>query len=102
MTSVRTPEPRPAEPQSFPSAPPDEGEWQRRHLLDLDDFSVDELDLLMRNTDVMKEVLSREVPRVPAHADVVRACGEGAGGGCHQHHGDGEQRGQGRVADRHG
>jgi aspartate carbamoyltransferase catalytic subunit len=66
MTSVRTPEPRPAEPQAFPSAPPGEGEWQRRHLLDLDDFSVDELDLLMRNTDVMKEVLSREVPRVPA------------------------------------
>jgi aspartate carbamoyltransferase catalytic subunit len=66
MTSVRTPEPRPADAPVFPTTPPEDGEWQRRHLLDLDDFTVDELDLVIRNTDVMKEVLSREVPRVPA------------------------------------
>jgi aspartate carbamoyltransferase catalytic subunit len=48
----------------LPPAP--EGEWRRRHLLDLDDFTPDELDLFMRTTDAMKEVLSREVPRVPA------------------------------------
>lgn len=66
MTSVRTSETRPADAAAFPAPPPDEAEWQRRHLLDLDDFSVDELDLVMRTADAMKEVLSREVPRVPA------------------------------------
>jgi aspartate carbamoyltransferase catalytic subunit len=35
-------------------------------LLDIDDFTVDELELVMSTTDTMKEVLSREVPRVPA------------------------------------
>jgi aspartate carbamoyltransferase catalytic subunit len=32
----------------------------------LDDFSVDELDLVMQTADAMREVLAREVPRVPA------------------------------------
>jgi aspartate carbamoyltransferase catalytic subunit len=64
MTSIRTPEPRIDAP--LPAAPGDEQEWRRRHLLDLDDYSVDELDVLMRTTAAMKEVLSREVPRVPA------------------------------------
>jgi aspartate carbamoyltransferase catalytic subunit len=50
----------------LPATPGEEQEWRRRHLLDLDDYSVDELDVLMRTTDAMKEVLSREVPRVPA------------------------------------
>ncbi len=49
-----------------PPLPPDETEWQRHHLLDLDDFTVDELELMMGTTATMKEVLSREVPRVPA------------------------------------
>jgi|CXWL01.1.fsa_nt_gi aspartate carbamoyltransferase catalytic subunit len=53
-------------PAPFAAPSTDEGIWKRRHLLDLDDFSVEELDLLMRTTDAMKEVLSREVPRVPA------------------------------------
>ncbi len=66
MTTVRTPEPRPAEAPAFPSPAPDEAEWQRKHLLDVDDLSIDELDLLMQTADTMKEVLSREVPRVPA------------------------------------
>ena len=66
MTTVQTPDPRPAEAPTLPTPAADEGEWQRRHLLDVDDLSVDELDLLMRTTDTMKEVLSREVPRVPA------------------------------------
>jgi aspartate carbamoyltransferase catalytic subunit len=64
MTTMRTPDARPAEPATIPAA--DEAAWTRRHLLDLDDFSVDELDLVMRTADAMKEVLSREVPRVPA------------------------------------
>ena len=41
-------------------------EWTRRHLLDVDDLTRDEIDLLMETTDAMKEVLSRDVPRVPA------------------------------------
>lgn len=64
MTAIRTPDPRADAPQALP---PETGEvWQRRHLLDLDDMTADELETVMRRTDVMKEVLSREVPRVPA------------------------------------
>ncbi|MCH8051198.1 MAG: aspartate carbamoyltransferase catalytic subunit, partial [Chloroflexi bacterium] len=43
----------------------DDREWTRRHLLDVDDLSGDEIDLLMETTDSMKEVLGRDVPRVP-------------------------------------
>jgi len=43
-----------------------DGAWQRRHLLDLDDFSRAELELVLDTADAMKEVLAREVPRVPA------------------------------------
>lgn len=43
-----------------------EAKWTRRHLLDVDDLSRDEIGLLMQTTDAMKEVLGREVPRVPA------------------------------------
>jgi len=66
MTTIRTPEPRAdvSAPLAAPGA--EEAAWRRRHLLDLDDFTVDDLDLVMGTTDAMKEVLSREVPRVPA------------------------------------
>ena len=37
----------------------------RRHLIDLDDFSVDEIDQVMTTTDSMREVLSRPISRVP-------------------------------------
>jgi aspartate carbamoyltransferase catalytic subunit len=40
--------------------------WKRRHLLDVDDFSVSELETVMVTADAMKEVLGRDVPRVPA------------------------------------
>ena len=40
--------------------------WNRRHVLDLDDFSLEEIELVLETTDAMKEVLAREVPRVPA------------------------------------
>jgi len=40
--------------------------WTRHHVLDLDDFSVDEIETVMQTTEAMKEVLGREVPRVPA------------------------------------
>jgi len=65
MTSIRTPETRIGD-APLGEASGDEQEWRRRHLLDLDDYSVDELEALLRTTDAMKEVLSREVPRVPA------------------------------------
>src|SRR5262245_10864760 len=64
MTAIRTT----GEVRSDAPAPltADEAGWQRRHLLDLDDFTADEFEQVMRTTDAMKEVLSREVPRVPA------------------------------------
>ena len=37
-------------------------------MLDLDDFTVDEIELVLTTTDAMKEVLARDVPRVPALA----------------------------------
>ncbi|MCI0437677.1 MAG: aspartate carbamoyltransferase catalytic subunit [Chloroflexi bacterium] len=37
----------------------------RRHVLDLDDFSTEEIEAVMQNTDVMKEVLHREIKKVP-------------------------------------
>ncbi len=40
--------------------------FQRRHLLDLDDFSADELRLLLQITQAMKAVLARPVRKVPA------------------------------------
>ncbi|MDP9236130.1 MAG: aspartate carbamoyltransferase catalytic subunit [Chloroflexota bacterium] len=65
--TIRPPEPRQAEaPAPLPSRVTEDSQWSRRHLLDLDDFSVDELDHVLRTADAMKEVLSREVPRVPA------------------------------------
>ena len=39
--------------------------WRRRHLLDLDDFSAAEIEQVLQTTDTMKEVLARDVPRVP-------------------------------------
>ena len=40
--------------------------WERRHVLDLDDFTRAEIEIVMETTEAMKEVLGREVPRVPA------------------------------------
>ena len=40
--------------------------WTRRHLLDVDDFTPAELEAVMQTTDAMKEVMGRDVPRVPA------------------------------------
>ena len=39
--------------------------WHRRHVLDLDDFSAEEIDLVMETADAMKEVLGRQIARVP-------------------------------------
>jgi aspartate carbamoyltransferase catalytic subunit len=40
--------------------------WRRHHVLDLDDFSLAEIEAVMETADAMREVLAREVPRVPA------------------------------------
>ncbi|MEX2239017.1 MAG: aspartate carbamoyltransferase catalytic subunit [Dehalococcoidia bacterium] len=40
--------------------------WRRRHDLDRDDCTIDVIELVMTTADRMREVLGREVPRVPA------------------------------------
>jgi aspartate carbamoyltransferase catalytic subunit len=42
------------------------GLWRHRHLLDVDVLTPDELDLVMKTTDTMSEVLARPIPKVPA------------------------------------
>jgi aspartate carbamoyltransferase catalytic subunit len=54
-----------AEPAPTPRVETD-AKWTRRHLLDVDDLSADEIALLMETTEAMAEVLRRDVPRVPA------------------------------------
>jgi len=39
--------------------------WSRRHVLDLDDFSRQEIEQVIETADAMKEVLGREIRRVP-------------------------------------
>ena len=40
--------------------------WPHRHLLDVDALTRDDIDLVMRTTDGMHEVLERPIPKVPA------------------------------------
>ncbi len=40
--------------------------WHHRHLLDVDGLSAADLDLVMRTTDAMREVLARPIAKVPA------------------------------------
>ena len=40
--------------------------WRHRHLLDVDDLSWDEIELVLRTADAMREVLARPIPKVPA------------------------------------
>jgi aspartate carbamoyltransferase catalytic subunit len=39
--------------------------WQHHHILDLDDFTPEEIELIFPISDTMKEVLGREIKRVP-------------------------------------
>lgn len=39
--------------------------WQHRHILDLDDFTPDEIELVFHIADAMQEVLSRPIKKVP-------------------------------------
>ncbi|HZC33205.1 MAG TPA: aspartate carbamoyltransferase catalytic subunit [Candidatus Bathyarchaeia archaeon] len=49
-------------------SPPDEQPvgWRHRHLLDVDVLSWAEIELVMRTSDAMREVLARPIARVPA------------------------------------
>ena len=40
--------------------------WRHRHLLDVDGLSTSDLELVMRTTDAMREVLARPIAKVPA------------------------------------
>ncbi len=48
--------------QGTPAAGP---AWRRRHVLDLDDFTAEELELALQTAAAMAQVLRREIPRVP-------------------------------------
>jgi len=39
--------------------------WQHHHILDIDDFTREEIELVFHTTKAMKEVLSRPIKRVP-------------------------------------
>ncbi len=40
--------------------------WAHRHLLDVDGLTRPEIDLIMKTTDEMRDVLARPIPKVPA------------------------------------
>jgi aspartate carbamoyltransferase catalytic subunit len=40
--------------------------WHHRHLLDVDTLTRADIDLVMRTTDEMREILARPIPKVPA------------------------------------
>src|SRR5262249_42969533 len=42
------------------------GAWSRRHVLDLDDFSAEEIEHVLATADAVKEVLGRPIKQVPA------------------------------------
>lgn len=44
----------------------DDRTWQHRHVLDVDDFSRAEIELVMETTGAMREILSRPIKKVPA------------------------------------
>ncbi len=50
----------PGQPKTAPA-----GRWAHHHLLDVDVLSTDDLDLVMRTTASMAEILTREIPKVP-------------------------------------
>jgi aspartate carbamoyltransferase catalytic subunit len=47
-------------------APKPASVWRHHHILDVDDFSREEIELVFSTTTAMKEVLSRPIKRVPA------------------------------------
>jgi aspartate carbamoyltransferase catalytic subunit len=48
-----------------PGTRQDQEVWRHRHVLDVDDFTTDEIELVMATTTEMKEILSRPIKKVP-------------------------------------
>ena len=46
-------------------APATKSVWRHKHILDLDDFTSDEIELVFQTTDAMKEIISRPIKKVP-------------------------------------
>ena len=63
--ALEPPEPLAPAVEAFAPEPPPTG-WAHRHVLDLDDFSVEEIGTVLDLTDRMQEVLERRIARVPA------------------------------------
>jgi aspartate carbamoyltransferase catalytic subunit len=51
--------------QVKPKVPETTPVWRHRHILDIDDFTREEIELVFQTTKAMKEVLSRSIKRVP-------------------------------------
>jgi aspartate carbamoyltransferase catalytic subunit len=52
---------------ALPPTPPGGTDWPgRRHVLDLDDFSVGEMEHVFATTEAMREILQRPIKKVPA------------------------------------
>lgn len=60
MSTVPRQDVRPASPRARAANP-----WLQRHILDIDDFSRADIVQVMETTDAMKEVLGREIKRLP-------------------------------------
>ncbi len=48
-----------------PGAPLATSVWHHHHILDLDDFTSEEIELVFHTTDAMKEILARPIRKVP-------------------------------------
>ncbi len=67
MNATPVPAAMPAhEAGAIPAVPAPAGTWHHRHLLDVDVLTAADIDLVMRTTDSMKEVLARPITKVPA------------------------------------
>ncbi len=55
---MRTTQVKPQVPETTPA-------WRHHHILDIDDFTREEIELVFHTTKAMKEVLSRPIKRVP-------------------------------------
>jgi len=40
--------------------------WKHHHILDVDNFSLEEIELVVKTTSAMKEIISRPIKKVPA------------------------------------
>jgi aspartate carbamoyltransferase catalytic subunit len=62
---MRTAQPK-EDPTLQATVPETTSSWQHHHILDIDNFTPEEIELVFHTTRAMKEVLSRPIKRVPA------------------------------------